>query len=202
MNRIFTLPITTLPVATFPAITPSTPSRLRLLSAFITLLALCLPLGQMRLPSVMSPSLATPPFATLPLAFVPNLGQLEPRVRMQASALGGTLTFAATTVTLTLPTAQGDAPPSIQLTWEGANPQASITGVERLLGLYHSYVGKPAQWRSNIFTYATVLYHNLYPGIDLRYDGQDGVLKGTYIVAPGTDPSLIRWRYQGAQGAD
>jgi len=30
------------------------------------------------------------------------------------------------------------------------------------------------------------------------YEGTDGQLKSTYLVAPGADPSRIRWRYQGA----
>ena len=41
----------------------------------------------------------------------------------------------------------------------------------------------------------SVAYHDLYPGIDLSYTGHVGVLKGTYTVASGADPVLIRWRY-------
>jgi hypothetical protein len=40
---------------------------------------------------------------------------------------------------------------------------------------------------------------DLYAGIDLRYDGTGGTLKGTYRVAPAADPQQIRWRYEGAQ---
>jgi Beta-propeller repeat len=199
VNQMVKIPIATVPVVTFPTTTPSIPWRLRLLSVFVILVALCLPLVQMSLPPVIPPSLSNPTFATLPLAFVPNVGQMEPTVRMQASALGGTLTFAATTVALRLPTVQNAVSVPLQLTWEGANPQASVTGADRLPGLYHAYVGKPTQWRSNIPTYGAVLYHGLYPGIDLRYDGQDGTLKGTYTVAPSINPALIRWRYAGAQ---
>ena len=38
----------------------------------------------------------------------------------------------------------------------------------------------------------------LYPGIDLRYDGAQSTLKGTYTLAPQADPSRIRWHYEGA----
>lgn len=41
----------------------------------------------------------------------------------------------------------------------------------------------------------------MHPGVDLRYDGNDGQLKATYTVAPGADPSTIRWRYDGAGAA-
>ena len=47
-------------------------------------------------------------------------------------------------------------------------------------------------------TYGGIAYHNLYPGIDLAYVGHGGTLKGTYTVAPGADPSQIRWQYSGA----
>lgn len=137
--------------------------------------------------------------ATLPLSFVPNRGQTAAGVQMQANGLGGTLTFASTMVTLRLPATQNATPLSLEMKWLGANPQTAISGVDRLPGLYNSYVGAPAQWRSNLPTYGSALYRQLYPGIDLRYDGQDGILKGTYTVAPGADPTLIRWHYQDAQ---
>jgi hypothetical protein len=87
----------------------------------------------------------------------------------------------------------------VQLTWVGANPHTVVTGADRLPGVYHSYVGEAADWRTNIATYAAVHYHDLYPRIDLRYDGQGGSLKGTYTGAPGANPVHIRWGYQGAQ---
>ncbi len=47
-------------------------------------------------------------------------------------------------------------------------------------------------WRDNIPSYAALIYHGLFPGVDLRYDGQVGQLKGTYTVAPHTSPAAIR----------
>ena len=182
-----------------PSITPFPSALGRVLSIVVTLLALIMPLGSLRSPAFIPTTAIDPTFGRLPLAFVPNVGQLAPTVQMQANGLGGTLNFAATAVTLTWPAAQGAAPTPLHLTWAGSNPQALIRGTDRLPGLYHAYLGEPTQWRSNIPTFAAVLYQNLYPGIDLRYDGQDGVLKGTYLVAPGANPTLIRWRYQGAQ---
>lgn len=173
----------------------------RLLSAWITLVALLLStlLPSVRFSPTMPPALQGQNFAQLPLAFAPNLGQSDPSVQMQTNGLAGTITFAATSVALTLPARQAETPVTLRLTWEGANPQATITGADRLPGLYHTYVGKPAQWRSNLPTYAAALYQDLYPGIDLRYDGKDGLLKSTYYVARDADPAQIRWHYQEAQ---
>src|SRR5690606_26142719 len=36
--------------------------------------------------------------------------------------------------------------------------------------------------------------------VDLHYEGTDGQLKSTFVVAPGADPGQIRWRYEGAAG--
>ncbi len=44
-------------------------------------------------------------------------------------------------------------------------------------------------------TFGAVRYEDLYDGIDLRYDGTDGRLKGSWHLAPGADPAAIRWRY-------
>ena len=92
------------------------------------------------------------------------------------------------------------SPPTVvRVHWDGANPTPEIAGATRLPGVVNYVRGNdPAQWRTNVPTYAGVVYNQLYPGIDLRYDGQGGALKGTYHVAPGVDPAQIRWRYDGA----
>ena len=46
-------------------------------------------------------------------------------------------------------------------------------------------------------TYGSIQYRNLYPGIDLRYKGTEGILKREFIVAPGADPAAIQLHYDG-----
>lgn len=92
------------------------------------------------------------------------------------------------------------APTVVRLQFTGANPSPTVTGGEHLPGVVNYLIGNdPAQWRTNLPTYAGVVYGDLYDGIDLRYDGTEGRLKGTYTVAPGADPAQIRWRYAGAE---
>ena len=171
-------------------------------------------------------SLTTAPdFGKLPLSFVPNAGQTDPAVRFEARGMGGTLFFKANEVVLSLPTeaqsptqqdtalapldhlreerlaATEAAAPStvVRLLFEEANPAPEVTGTERLPGIVNYFIGNdPAKWRTNLPTYAGIAYQQLYPGIDLYYDGAEGVLKGTYTIAPGADPTCIRWRYDGA----
>jgi hypothetical protein len=73
-----------------------------------------------------------------------------------------------------------------------------ITGTDLLPGVVHYYTGNDAaDWRLGVPTYGKIVYQQLYPGIDLAYEGADGTIKGTYYVAPGADPNQIRWRYSG-----
>lgn len=153
---------------------------------------------------------AGPSLDRLPLSFVPNAGQLDPRVRFQAHGLGGSLLFTLDEVVLSLPpppSQQGgarapntaSAATIVSLRFEGQDSAARLVGGERLPGRASYFRGQePARWRVNLPTYAGITYAALYPGVDLRYDGLGGQLKGTYVVAAGGDPGRIRWRYDGA----
>ena len=160
-----------------------------------------------------------PDFGQVPLSFVPNAGQTDDAVHYLVRGMGGTLFFTQREVVLSLPVP--DSSPAerdlatvfgpiqnpqseirnqlLRLRFEGANPAPDIVAGESLPGTVNYFLGNdPDQWHTNIPTYGGVVYRELYPGIDLRYDGTEGLLKGTFIVAPGVDPALIRWRYGGA----
>jgi uncharacterized repeat protein (TIGR01451 family) len=133
----------------------------------------------------------------LPLAFVPNAGQTDTAVYFQAHDVGTTVFFTADEVMLALPTADG--PAAVSLQFVGANPQVEVIGAGQLPGIVNYFIGAdPARWRANVPTYGQVIYRQIYPGIDLTYDGVNGRLKGTYVVAPGVDPAQIGWSHAGA----
>ncbi len=149
----------------------------------------------------------------LPLRFVPNHGQTDPSATFQAHTPAGQLFFTATGPILAFDPltdpAQVAVRPTqpVQLHFEQANPAPNIRGGARQPGRVNYFLGNdPARWRTGLPTYAALTYHDLYPGIDLRYDGLSGagrrgyLLKGTFTVAPGADPGQIRWRYRGAEG--
>jgi hypothetical protein len=60
------------------------------------------------------------------------------------------------------------------------------------------FKGKPAEWRTGLKTCGSLIYHDLWPGIDLVYSGTQGRLKYEFTVHPGADPGLIRLAYRGA----
>jgi hypothetical protein len=129
----------------------------------------------------------------LPLAFVPNEGQISEEIMFQARAMGGMLSFTSQQVIFNLPGGK------VALQFEGANPDTQVWGEDLLLGVVNYYADKdPAKWRTDLPTYGYLVYQQLYPGIDLRYEGTEGRLKGTYLVAPGADPARISWQYSGA----
>ena len=57
----------------------------------------------------------------------------------------------------------------------------------------------PAQWRTNIPTFARVRYQQVYPGVDLIYYGRQGQLENDFEVNPGINPKVISWRVEGAE---
>ena len=161
-------------------------------------------------------------YGSLPTTFIANAGQLDASVRYEVRSSVGHLFFTPQGVTLALtvadsapvaaydiqPAAQRvkpavDAPPqtsiAVRVSFDGANPNPILGGADQLPGMANFFIGSDlTQWHTNVPTYAGVAYRDLYPGIDLSYTGHVGVLKGTYTVAPGTDPALIRWHYAGA----
>jgi len=53
-----------------------------------------------------------------------------------------------------------------------------------------------ANWGAGCSVFTEVTLQDVWPGIDLRISGKDGV-KYDFIVAPGVDPSAIKLRYEG-----
>ena len=63
----------------------------------------------------------------------------------------------------------------------------------------HYFLGKDAsRWRSNVAEWTAFLHKDLYPGIDAWIRDSTGDLAVDYRIAPGVDPSVIRWHYPGA----
>lgn len=153
----------------------------------------------------------------VPLAFVANSGQTDASVRYVAQSRGATLFFTddAIVVAQTTRPATAPRPAAIgddglplhttstvnvtRLTFVGASSLATLGAADPLPGRVNYFLGNdPANWRADLPTFATLVYRNLYPGIDLHYQGSGAQIKGTYQVAPGADPEQIRWRYDGA----
>ncbi|MEI8202215.1 MAG: hypothetical protein WCH34_04335, partial [Bacteroidota bacterium] len=86
----------------------------------------------------------------------------------------------------------------LNLIWEGANPNATITA-EDAKSYYYTYpIGTDKTIKANVFR--EIIYHDLFPGIDIKYffpEGKEGI-KYNIIAHPGADVSKVKLKYKGA----
>jgi hypothetical protein len=85
----------------------------------------------------------------------------------------------------------------VMLTLRNANPRARAEGLDRLPGVSNYYLGNdPKKWRTDVPHFARVLYHDVYPGIDLIYHhNAESRLEYDFLVEPGADPKQIKLAY-------
>jgi hypothetical protein len=145
----------------------------------------------------MVPALAAAEPRRLPAAFEPNAGQTDPSVRYSLRTSLGTYFFTSSGMVLAPSTQAATDGAPLRLRFVGADPATPVQGGAALSGRVNYLMGNdPARWRTDLPTYADITYDGLYPGVTLTYSVDGRPLKGTYIVAPWTDPARIRWRYE------
>jgi hypothetical protein len=72
------------------------------------------------------------------------------------------------------------------------NPTAQPVGETLLAGASNYFVGNdPTHWHTGIPNYQGVEYPNIYPGIDVHYSGQGGLLESVFVVHPGASLDAI-----------
>ena len=80
----------------------------------------------------------------------------------------------------------------VRMKFADASQKPQGQGLDPLPGRNNYFLGKnPLLWRTDLPRYARVQYHDLYPGIDLVYYGNEGNLEYDLIVSPYTNPSRI-----------
>jgi len=90
----------------------------------------------------------------------------------------------------------------VHLQWEGANPSATLIGLDAAEDYLSYNVGENAPLKNINFIkgYKRLLYKNLYPGIDVEYAFHPvGGIKYKIIVHPGADVSQVKMKYSGAE---
>lgn len=205
----------------FPQIVPSKDAAIMLRVQF-SFAALCLlfifvvstPLPDGPIPS----SAKSKAYGSLSLSFEANRGQIDRHIRFLARSGGFTFHLTPQGVDLIFPNAPssphkfGHAAQramtdretrkrrtKLQLHFVNANPDPPIIGREMLNGRVNYFIGNDASsWHTNIPTYARVQYRDVYPGVDLTYYGNQRRLEYDITVAPGVDPSIIRYDVAGA----
>ena len=140
-------------------------------------------------------------YARLPLSFEPNLGQSDPQVKFFARGHGyGLFLTADRALLLVREPAAHPRFRTLSLQLLGSNPAAQPTASDQLQGVSNYLLGEnPRRWHTNVPHYARVHYRGIYPGVDLVYYGRRQQLEYDFVVAPGADPSHIRFEVHGAQ---
>jgi len=89
---------------------------------------------------------------------------------------------------------------AVKLDFVGANPNVRPEGMDPTPAVISYFTGPRSEWKTGLKTYASLIYRDLWPGIDLVYTGTASRMKYTFLVHPGADPSRIRLAYRGATG--
>jgi hypothetical protein len=160
--------------------------------------------------------------SAMPLAFSQNLGQWNEKALFKADAGGATFWFCSNEVALVftrdtheliedgMPNNQGmpdkfnypkykKESMALYAKFIGANPNPEIFPEDRL-GYNSNYFhgDEPSKWATDVPNYTSLTYKDIYPGIDLKYHGNVRGIKYDFIVNPGSDISLIKIKYEGA----
>ncbi len=164
-------------------------------------------------------------FSSMPLSFTENQGQWPDSILYRASAGGATMWFTPTSVyyQFTRPILkQSDKtgalsadehlyskfkaePDSIEITmiraeFVGAELSTATEGIGLMDYKCNYFIGnQPDKWRTDVSNYESIVYRDVYSGIDLKYYGNGRQMEYDFIVSPGADYSKIRIRYYGAE---
>jgi gliding motility-associated-like protein len=86
----------------------------------------------------------------------------------------------------------------LDIDWVNANSVSTILKQDQLPGTDNYYTDVCPNGVTNVGSFKSVVYQNLYNGIDLKWYEKNGNLKYDYIVAPGADHSQIKLNIKGA----
>lgn len=83
--------------------------------------------------------------------------------------------------------------------FENASPKVQVIPEKAVQSVNNYFIGNdPSKWTSGARIFQSILYKNMYDGIDVRYYSEGGKIKYDLIVHPGANPDQITLRYEGA----
>lgn len=143
--------------------------------------------------------LATNP-EKLPLCFIANEGQFDKQVAYYVQGRDRMLYFTPQGITfalLNLTFGKTDVPSRwiVKLDWLAANPNVKVRGQDQTEAVFSYFTDAWGQGK-RAKTYQTIVYENLWPGIDLVYRKAGGQYE--FLVKPGANPAQIKLAYRGA----
>ncbi|HUJ40467.1 MAG TPA: choice-of-anchor D domain-containing protein [Candidatus Acidoferrales bacterium] len=157
-----------------------------------------------------------------PLQFEENVGQADARAKFLARGDNFALALTPQEADLSIHTTHGHekqpqqlepmavgwadamaASALVRVEFAGGNPEARLTGVGAQSGTINYLRGNdPKRWERKVPHFARVRYQGVYPGVDAVFYGDRRQMEFDFEVAPGTDPSAIRLRVDGAASVE
>lgn len=165
-----------------------------------------------------APQTAQGALGNLPLAFEENQGQFDSQALFATRHGTGTFFFTADSMAavFTRTVKADDSDPAdrpggpdreepaatenfaLKIHFLGTSDGSAVAGEDPLQGKVSYFRGKdPEGWVSGASTFGRIVYHSLWPGVDLAYSGSAGRLKAEYRLERAGDAGLIRLRYEG-----
>ena len=132
------------------------------------------------------------------VVFEANEGQFDPVVDYFARGAGHSVFLADGTTTILVDEDDVNSAYAIRMDLVGGSTGLTNAGVDQQVGRVNYFIGDdPAKWRTDVATYRQVEYLDAYPGIDLRYYGNEREIEYDFVVQPGSDPSTIALTFDG-----
>ena len=84
--------------------------------------------------------------------------------------------------------------------FDGANRHSPIGMGRTSLTANFFYGNDPQKWQTDVPCYRSVIYENIYDGVNLVFRPDEGGAKYEFIIAPWANPEAIAIRYEGVDG--
>jgi hypothetical protein len=136
--------------------------------------------------------------AKLPLSFEPNRGQTDPRVQFLSRGPGFTVFFTKDETVISLKDTETTSA-VLRMKFVGGTNSASAHPSDALQNTTNYLIGNDSsKWLTGLAQYSKLRYENVYPGVDVVYQGGAQRLRYDFIVKPGASASAIQMAFEGA----
>ncbi len=137
-------------------------------------------------------------FMATPLGFEENIGQTDADVDYLARGSGYSVFLTDADAVLRLDT--GDGTHVLRLDVMGASSRSSVSGEDTLAGTSNYFLNElSGEGQSGVEQFGSVVYEEVYEGIDLRYYGNQRQLEYDFIVSPDSEVDQIRFGFEGSE---
>jgi Domain of unknown function (DUF4214) len=161
------------------------------------------PVSAGKAPEPITKQAARTMLAKMPLVFEPNRGQTDSRAKFIARSMGYQVFMTGPdSARLKFRASETDLKTTdfITMKLDGANTAAVAQPQDPTGGVSNYWLGSdPSKWLSGVPNYARLRYDNIYPGIDVVYQGDRARFRYDFNVNPGADPKAIRISYEGGK---